>query len=77
MTDAPTPPAPGEMTVPLLSGWEGVATVLLLVLALVALAALAGALRGSRGARPEWQAWLDGRPRRGGDAVPGPAEPPG
>lgn len=72
MTDAPTPPVPGEMTVPPLFGWEAVAAVVLLVLAVAVLAAVAAAAAGRRGGRREWEAWLAGRSR-----LPGAGEPRG
>ncbi len=60
---------PGDLTVPLLLGWEYVAVVLGLVLALVVVVSLVGAARAGRGGRSEWQAWLDARsaPEDAGD----------
>ncbi len=65
-----TPPAPGDLTVPLLSGWQGLAAgVLLLAVAAVAVLALATARTGTS-ERSDWQAWLAARPSR----HPGPAD---
>ena len=61
MTPATTPPAPGSMTVPPLSGWEDIVILLALLMAVaVAFLVLAATRRGARG-RSEWQAWLDAR----------------
>jgi hypothetical protein len=49
------------MTVPLLHGWEIIATVLIL-LAVVAVAAVVVLAAGRNASgRSDWQAWLDGR----------------
>jgi hypothetical protein len=61
MANAPTPPAPGGMTVSFLHGWGDVATVLA-VLVVVAVAFLVFTAAGPAvTGRAEWQAWLDAR----------------
>ena len=59
-----TPPAPGSMTVPPLFGWEGIATVLVLLVVLGVAFLVAAMSRAGAGERSEWQAWLDARSSR-------------
>jgi hypothetical protein len=59
MTPAPSARQPGDMTVPLLFGWEGVAVVVTFVLLLGVVAFLL--LAAGRGGRSEWQTYLEGR----------------
>jgi hypothetical protein len=57
-------PAPGDLTVPLTSGWQAVAAgVLLLLVAAVVVLAVAAARTGAS-ERSDWQAWLAARPSR-------------
>ncbi|SEO48415.1 hypothetical protein [Trujillonella endophytica] len=72
MTDVSA--VPGDLTVPLLTGWELVAGGLVLLLVLVAAVVVLGASRAGRGERADWEAWLDGRSRRADDAAPGSEE---
>jgi hypothetical protein len=61
MTSATTVAQPGDMTVPLLFGWEGIAVAVTVVLVVGAVAFLMlAAGRGASG-RSDWQAWLDAR----------------
>ncbi len=69
--------APGDLTVPLTSGWQVVAAgvLLLLVAALVVLAVAAARTGASE--RSDWQAWLAARPSRrtgSADAWPSPVD---
>ena len=70
MAPAPTPQMPGNLTVPVLFGWENLATVVVLVVvtAVVFVVILAAASTGS--GRSEWQAWLDARSSRSTTADP-------
>ncbi len=62
--DAVPLPAPGSLTVPLLTGWEGLVLMLLAVVAVALGFLVIGALAtGRRSRSPEWQAWLEGRSR--------------
>jgi hypothetical protein len=54
---------PGDLTVPLLSGWGHLATALVLLVVLVLAVAVVAAARAGRGDRAEWQEWLAARPR--------------
>ena len=62
MASVPTPPTPGNMTVPPTFGWQDIAVTLTLVVlvAVVAFMVLAAG-RGGTHRRNDWQAWLDGR----------------
>ncbi|RFU21923.1 hypothetical protein [Geodermatophilus marinus] len=71
MAPAPPTPAPGSMTVPLLHGWEDVATFVALVVLAALLLLVAGAIGLAGNSRSEWQAWLAARPSRR-DAAEGP-----
>ncbi|SNS24508.1 hypothetical protein SAMN04488107_1866 [Geodermatophilus saharensis] len=77
MENVPSTPAPGDLTVPLLSGWEGVGAGLLLLAALAVMVLLLAAARPGAGNRSEWQAWLDARSGRAGAAPADPADGPG
>ena len=80
MANAPTPPAPGGMTVSFLHGWGDLAaavTVLVLVAVAFLLFTAAGpAVTG----RAEWQAWLaarsSGRPAPASEPAQEPAPDP-
>jgi hypothetical protein len=54
---------PGDLTVPLLSGWGHLATALGLLVALLLVVSVLAAARSGRGDRAEWQEWLAARPR--------------
>ncbi len=64
---AEIPPMPGGMTVPLLSGWELLLTGLVGLVVVGVAVVLAVTHRAGAGERSEWQAYLDGRRRRGED----------
>ncbi|WP_409331334.1 hypothetical protein [Trujillonella humicola] len=70
MPATPTP-APGEMTVPPLFGWEQLAVVLLVLVVLVLAVSLVAAARAGRGNRAEFAAWLEARSTRDGTGRPG------
>ncbi|MGY1670531.1 hypothetical protein [Geodermatophilus sp. SYSU D00710] len=61
MASDATPPAPGDMTVPLLFGWEGIVTGVLLLGAVAVLFLVVASVRAGRSDRSDWQAWLDAR----------------
>lgn len=61
MADVVVAADPGDLTVPLSSGWELLAVAVVLVVVLVVAVSVIGAARAGRGGRSEWQAWLDGR----------------
>ncbi len=64
MAPVPTPPPPGNMTVPPTFGWEDIASVLAL-LSVVALAFLVlGAITASLGGPSDWQGYLGARSSR-------------
>jgi hypothetical protein len=64
MASVPTPPPPGNMTVPPTFGWEDIASVLAL-LSVVALAfLLLGVAAASLGGRSEWHGYLAARSHR-------------
>jgi hypothetical protein len=72
MAHLTTSPAPGDMTVPLLHGGEGIVVGLLVVVAVAVLFLLAASARPGAGSRAEWQAWLDARSgERRGPPPPG------
>jgi hypothetical protein len=73
MTSVPSARQPGDMTVPLLFGWEGVAAVVTLVLVVGAVAFLLMATGRGTSGRSEWQAFLDGRSVAPEDPATGPA----
>ncbi|WP_139228825.1 hypothetical protein [Blastococcus tunisiensis] len=60
-----TPPPPGSLTVPPLSGWQGIAVVLGLLVVLGITFLVVAAARSGSTERSEWQAWLDARSTRG------------
>ncbi|MDK3256929.1 hypothetical protein [Blastococcus capsensis] len=74
MAPAPTPQMPGNLTVPVLFGWENLVTVVVLavVTAVLFVVALAAAAAGSR--RSEWRGWLDSRPTGAARPAPDAAE---
>jgi hypothetical protein len=61
MAHETNPPAPGSLTVPPLFGWEGIATVVVLVVALAVVFLVVAVTRAGADQRSEWQAWLDAR----------------
>ena len=63
MDPAPTAPAPGNFTVPLLFGWADILLVLVLLIVAVVVFLLVTASAPAAGRRSEWQAWLDARSR--------------
>jgi hypothetical protein len=63
MDPVPTPPAPGNFTVPLLFGWGDILLVLVLLIAAVVVFLLVTASTPAESRRSEWQAWLDARSR--------------
>jgi hypothetical protein len=67
-------PAPGSLTVPLLSGWEGIVVALLVVLAVgVGFLVVGAVASGRRHGSSEWEDWLEGRSRSrlGHEEAPG------
>ncbi|WP_041775744.1 hypothetical protein [Blastococcus saxobsidens] len=74
MAPAPTPQMPGNLTVPVLFGWENLVTVVVLALvtALLFVVVLAAAAAGSR--RSEWRDWLDSRPSGAAGSASDPAD---
>jgi hypothetical protein len=66
------PPAPGSLTVPPLFGWEGIATVVVLVVAVAVVFLVVAVTRAGADQRSEWQAWLDARSSARRDPGPGP-----
>ncbi|MGY1679270.1 hypothetical protein [Geodermatophilus sp. SYSU D01176] len=74
MTPDTTPPPPGSMTVPPLSGWEDLLTVLLLLIALTVASLVVAASTAHVRGRSEWQAELDARSSRRRDAATGPPD---
>jgi hypothetical protein len=64
MAPVPTPPRPGNMTVPPTFGWEDIASVLALVSAVAVAFLLIGAVVASFGGRSEWQGYLGARSSR-------------
>ncbi len=63
MDPLPTPPEPGNFTVPLLFGWGDILLVLVLLIVAVVVFLLVTASTPAASRRSEWQAWLDGRSR--------------
>jgi hypothetical protein len=61
MAHETNPPAPGSLTVPPLFGWEGIATVVVLVVAVAVVFLVVAVTRAGADQRSEWQAWLDAR----------------
>ena len=69
MAPVPTPPRPGNMTVPPTFGWEEIATVLAL-LSVVALGfLLLGVAAASLSGRSEWHGYLGARSHRHADGA--------
>ncbi|GAA3168269.1 hypothetical protein GCM10010531_21380 [Blastococcus jejuensis] len=64
MDPAPTPPPPGNLTVPPLFGWEEIVTVLGIVIAGAAAFLVIAAIATAWTGRAEWRAYLDARSRR-------------
>ena len=64
MAPDPTPPMPGDMTVPPLFGWEFLLTVVVVVAVVAAVVLVQGLLRAGGTERAEWQAWLESRSGR-------------
>jgi hypothetical protein len=64
MAPAPTPHAPGNMTVPFLFGWGDILVVLVLLLVVVAVFLVVASTGRASSRRTEWEAWLDGRSSR-------------
>lgn len=64
MDPAPTPPPPGNLTVPPLFGWEEIVTVLGVVIAGTAAFLVIAAIATAWTGRSEWRAYLDARSRR-------------
>ena len=56
------------MTVPPLSGWEGILALVVVLLAVGVAFLVIWAFASSGSERAEWQAWLDGRSGAGHDA---------
>jgi hypothetical protein len=75
MAPAPTPPAPGSMTVPPLFGWGEILTVLVLLLVLVVVFLVVTAAAPASSRRSEWAAWLDARSSRDQDPATDRGEP--
>ena len=67
MAPAPTPPPPGNMTVPPTFGWEDIATVLALLSVLALTFLIIGAAAASLSGRSEWQGYLGARSTRWDD----------
>ncbi len=63
MDPVPTPPEPGNFTVPLLFGWGDILLVLVLLIVAVVVFLLVTASTPTESRRSEWQAWLDARSR--------------
>jgi hypothetical protein len=69
------PPAPGSLTVPPWFGWEGIATVVVLVVAVAVVFLVVAVTRAGAEQRSEWQAWLDARSSGRRDPALGPGHP--
>ena len=76
MAPAPTPPPPGNMTVPPTFGWEDIATVLVLLSVVALIFLVIGAAAASFTGRSEWQGYLGERSsrRRVVPGAPGPED---
>ena len=61
MTDVGTPRAPGNLTVPVLSGWETIGVLLAVVVLVGVLVVLLGTARTGATGRAEWQTYLAAR----------------
>lgn len=61
MADVSTPRAPGNLTVPVLSGWETIGVLLAVVVLVGVLVVLVGTARTGATGRTEWQAYLTAR----------------
>lgn len=66
MAPVPTPPRPGNLTVPPTFGWENIATVLLVVSIVAVVFFVIGAAAASLNGRSEWQEYLGARSGRRG-----------
>lgn len=67
MAPATTPPRPGNLTVPVLFGWEFIVVVLLLVVGLAVVFVVLSAAGRNVSERAELQAWLDARTHGSGE----------
>jgi len=64
MASVPTPPRPGDMTVPPTFGWEEIASVLALLSVLALAFLILGVAAASIGGRSEWHGYLGARSQR-------------
>jgi hypothetical protein len=64
MAPVPTPPVPGNMTVPPMFGWQDILTVLVVTIVVGVAFLVVGAALASLSGRGEWRAFLDARSRR-------------